>query len=150
MKTSKQAFTIIELIFVIVLLGILAAIAVPKLSATRTDAIATSKAQMIVTATTEIASYSVSQGSIDSNFSVMSNSIDSLVLSNEALISSNKVDIVVGTASACITLEVVGTLDQNLTLSFGNANGDNVCVVTQSLINLDMFPIALKGSSIVY
>ncbi len=35
---QKKAFTMIELIFVIVVLGILAAIAVPKLAATRDDA----------------------------------------------------------------------------------------------------------------
>ncbi|HEY9189435.1 MAG TPA: prepilin-type N-terminal cleavage/methylation domain-containing protein [Sulfurovum sp.] len=35
---SKKAFTMIELIFVIVVIGILAAIAVPKLAATRDDA----------------------------------------------------------------------------------------------------------------
>jgi len=34
----KQAFTMIELIFVIVILGILAAVAIPKLAATRDDA----------------------------------------------------------------------------------------------------------------
>lgn len=38
MKKVKNAFTMIEMIFVIVVLGILAAIAVPKLAATRTDA----------------------------------------------------------------------------------------------------------------
>jgi len=38
MQKSKNAFTMIELIFVIVILGILAAIAVPKFAATRTDA----------------------------------------------------------------------------------------------------------------
>ncbi len=38
MKNSKSAFTMIELIFVIVVLGILAAIAVPKMAATRDDA----------------------------------------------------------------------------------------------------------------
>ena len=38
MKTSKQAFTMIELVFVIVVIGILSAIAIPKFAATRTDA----------------------------------------------------------------------------------------------------------------
>ena len=38
MRTSKNAFTMIELVFVIVILGILASVAIPKLSATRTDA----------------------------------------------------------------------------------------------------------------
>ena len=34
----KKAFTMIEIIFVIVIIGILAAVAIPKLSATRSDA----------------------------------------------------------------------------------------------------------------
>ncbi|WP_418228279.1 prepilin-type N-terminal cleavage/methylation domain-containing protein [Campylobacter pinnipediorum] len=34
----KKAFTMIELVFVIVILGILAAISIPKLIATRDDA----------------------------------------------------------------------------------------------------------------
>lgn len=38
MKHSKNAFTMIELIFVIVVLGILSAIAIPKFAATRVDA----------------------------------------------------------------------------------------------------------------
>ncbi len=38
MQKSKNAFTMIELVFVIVILGILAAIAVPRLAATRLDA----------------------------------------------------------------------------------------------------------------
>ena len=35
---QKKAFTMIELVFVIVVLGILAAVAIPKFAATRTDA----------------------------------------------------------------------------------------------------------------
>ncbi|WP_455757463.1 type II secretion system protein [Sulfurimonas sp.] len=41
MNKSKNAFTMIEMVFVIVVLGILASIAIPRLSATRTDAVIT-------------------------------------------------------------------------------------------------------------
>ena len=47
MLSIKKAFSLIELIFVIVILGILASIAIPRLSATRTDAVlAKGKAQV--------------------------------------------------------------------------------------------------------
>ena len=39
MKNFKSGFTLIELVFVIAVLGILAAIAIPKFAATRTDAV---------------------------------------------------------------------------------------------------------------
>ncbi|MBN2824534.1 MAG: prepilin-type N-terminal cleavage/methylation domain-containing protein [Campylobacterales bacterium] len=38
MQNNKKAFTMIELVFVIVIIGILSAIAIPKLAATRDDA----------------------------------------------------------------------------------------------------------------
>jgi general secretion pathway protein G len=46
-QQSKKAFTMVELVFVIVIIGILAAVAVPRLSATRDDAVI-SKARTLV------------------------------------------------------------------------------------------------------
>ncbi len=60
----KKAFTMIELIFVIVILGILAAVAIPKLMATRTDAKVSAISQEVSNAVSEIPAYVTSQGKV--------------------------------------------------------------------------------------
>ncbi len=58
MKSSlKKSFSIIELIFVIAVLGIIAAVALPKLMDSRSTAIVTAIKQDISTITTSIQSY---------------------------------------------------------------------------------------------
>lgn len=151
MQKSKNAFTMIELVFVIVILGVLAAVIVPKLAATRADAEASTRAHTIMTAANEIVSYAVAVGQTDSNLSQMSNSIFSLELSNEAVLANNKATISTGSISDCVTIEVtVGLTDDTLIITFGNANGDNACISLQSLINTDEYPVKLRGISIVY
>lgn len=59
---KRAGFTMIELIFVIVILGILAAVAIPKLSATRDDAYNAKKCSNISTCITDAGSYYTATG----------------------------------------------------------------------------------------
>ncbi len=75
---KRAGFTMIELIFVIVILGILAAVAIPKLAATRDDAQISKIVTNITTAQGEISGYTLSQGTAptdDANLSLASNVI---------------------------------------------------------------------------
>ena len=58
----KKAFTMIELIFVIVILGILASVAIPRLAATRTDAEIAATVANLRTLLNDVASYYAVKG----------------------------------------------------------------------------------------
>ena len=58
----KKGFTMIELIFVIVILGILASVAIPRLAATRTDAEVATTVSNIRTLISDLSSYYVVKG----------------------------------------------------------------------------------------
>jgi len=147
----KNAFTMIELIFVIVILGILAAVAIPKLSATRNDAVVSKLANNIMTGASEIASYAMSQAETDENLSVMSNSIKNMQESGEATLTDNEAKIKVGNVDDCIIVKIESnTTTDTLNINFSDANGDNLCLALQGAINADEYPMKLRGVNVTY
>ena len=63
----KKGFTMIELIFVIVILGILASVAIPRLAATREDAEISAAVANLRTLVSDASAYYTAKGTFDSN-----------------------------------------------------------------------------------
>jgi len=157
----KKAFTMIELIFVIVIIGILAAVAIPKLMATRTDAKASTLANEIQSAVQEISSYVTAQGG-DANSTELYNMSQVLKKmkddgrGNEADANGKRIfDINTttsdGTSKDCVVLETNNT---TLTVKKGTAN-DLVCKGVIRILKLDKAPnneinYTLAGSHVNY
>ena len=84
----KKGFTMIELLFVIVILGILAAVAIPRLAATRDDAEISKTATNIQTLVSDLGSYYTSQGKFatktTSSGTTTTNDIDMAAMTNVA------------------------------------------------------------------
>jgi len=151
-QRQRTAFTIIELIFVIVVIGILAVIAIPKLAAMREDAEISRMSADIMTGSFECASYVVARGAVDPTMSNMSNAISSLVIAGRATESPRHVSFKMGSVDNCVMLDINQSIDGNveeLQLNYTNAGSDQLCLELQSVIDEGKFPIPLKGRTIV-
>ena len=141
----------IELVFVIIILGVLAVVAVPKLMATRDDARIATMSQSISTAATEIAAYAVSQGDIEDDLSRMSYAIKQMVDRGDATVDEGNVtaSFRMGNTPDCLNFGVDdGVNDANLTLSYGLSQGKQ-CDQLQDFFDAKEYPIPLKGARIV-
>lgn len=148
---KRKAFTMVELIFVIVILGILAAVAVPKLSATRDDAKIAVLAQGIMGGATEIAQYAVANEGIVSDLTLMSNQYTSLVGSGDAQNdpANSKITVKVGEIDDCIIIRVVTNGETDTLMITKGATGDIKCDGLQRLIGEKDYPMLLRGISVV-
>ncbi len=149
----KRAFTMIELIFVIVIIGILAAVAIPKLAATRDDAKVASIANEVSKAGREVVAYALSHGITSSDIPAMSKVATHLVDNGDAVFDSDNdvLKIKMNTVDDCLKFTIESSdNDMNLTLTYGDAGSDEVCKSLQNKFDLIEYPLPLKGTRVKY
>lgn len=146
----KKAFTMIELIFVIVILGVLAAVAVPKLAATRNDAVAAGISMSIGVAVSEIVEYAVSKGTTTTDITVMSNSAATLVNTNKANKENagRKIVVLAPDDTDCVSVEVISdATNDDLNVSFYTTN-NLTCQAIQRKVDRVKYSVPIRGVSI--
>lgn len=103
----KKAFTMIELIFVIVILGILAAVAIPKLNATRDDAEISKALSNFSTLITDLSSYYTTKGNFAEGIGNMTN-VSLNQVGNNPLSTYVAAYLGVGKVTDCLYIEADG------------------------------------------
>ncbi len=146
-----KAFTMIELIFVIVIIGILSAVAIPKFAATRDDAKIAAIAQKIGAAVEEIASGTVASGTFSYNMIAKSNTVSGMIAQHQAAMSGSVLNIKMHTVADCITLQVVtSATDANISVGYGNAGSDAICAGLQDIVRAQRYTMRIKGKTVIY
>ena len=129
----KKGFTMIELIFVIVILGILAAVAIPKLNATRDDAEVAKFATNISTILGDFQSYYTSKGELNTDLKVMTNV--PLVGSGNAMQVKGK---------DCLNVAVDKT---NSSVTFTKVTGSNYAGACKTVLEMSNIAAMLSASN---
>jgi prepilin-type N-terminal cleavage/methylation domain-containing protein len=149
----KKAFTMVELIFVIVIIGILSAVAVPKLMATRDDAIIAKNIEYISASMTEISTYIIAKGDVKSDLTEMSPILEVLKAQNRVTIdtATKSSAVKIGEESDCITIDIdsSGTTEL-LKTKFSENTTDRICNLVQQAIKEKNYPLILRGRLIKY
>ena len=149
----KKAFTMVELIFVIVIIGILVAIALPRLAATRDDALIAKNSEYIIGIMTEISTYITARGESKDDLSEMSGILETLKIQNRIVVdTSNKsAKVKIGEDVDCITIDIDSTSTTELLKTvFSLAPSDRICKMVQLFIREKDYPLVVRGRLIKY
>jgi prepilin-type N-terminal cleavage/methylation domain-containing protein len=128
---KRSGFTMIELIFVIVILGILAAVAIPRLAATRDDAKISKVATDISTLVSDVSAYYTGSGSMAqwgnmSNVKVYADA----TLATDANESNTTAAVYMGdtsTGTACFSITRTANSDGIAVANVGTPAAGSVC-----------------------
>ena len=154
--TNRKAFTMIELVFVIVIIGILAAVALPKLAATRDDAKISQIAANARTLLTDFQSFYAAKGAtgwqngtIGEVTAISLHTDCSASATTTAQISPTTFSLCHETV-ACLTYT---TIDEgNLTVADGSDTSDPICEAVKaipSIKSLSNKSYQLAGQAVV-
>lgn len=142
----------VELIFVIVIMGILVAVVIPRLVATRDDALIVKNIEYIIASMTEISTYIVSKNSSKDDLTEMSSILTTLKSKNEVIVDTNNksVKVKIGEEADCITISIESdATTELLKTSFVNTT-DRICNMVQLAIKEKDYPFILRGRLIQY
>jgi prepilin-type N-terminal cleavage/methylation domain-containing protein len=158
---KRSGFTMIELIFVIVILGILAAVAIPRLAATRDDAKIATKVQESTQFLQEMGNYYTTHGAFArpsqmSNVKVTTgaNETPSNVDLNQT---GGTVTLTDGNSVACVTYTTTpGSIDGNVTV-INLTTASSICAgIRKALLDKNISALSpgkthsFGGSNVVY
>ncbi len=152
MFKAKTAFTMIELIFVIVIIGILLAVTIPRVMMTRDDAHIAKNIEYLTAIMAEISSYTVSHGGTTDDLTDMSPTLESL--EHKGLVNvdeANKsVGITIGEQLNCFSIVIDSNDSAELLKTFFSSSDNRICYKVQELMKENKYTIILRGQLIHY
>ena len=118
----KNAFSLLELIFAILIIGIIASVAVPKFIDSKDEALASTIKRDIVSATTAIQSYALLDDTLtDIDKAITLSKTNWTVTDGKAVFNSPK-------DKACVTIEIKDVSDvKSLVIDIDETSTDFVC-----------------------